>query len=295
MSSRWKVSSLVLCAALFGAIMLIGADLAEAQATAVVTSVTGKVQVMPKGETAWRPLQLGMRVGEGADVAAAAGGRAELRLPDGSALTVAENTRFVVTKLDYDQQNRMRSSFFHLAAGKLRAFVNKAAASLVSARQANFAITTPTAVAAVRGSTLLSQFAPEIQVARFFCVDCTMQVRYRDTTYTAGPSQLLQLIPTVPPAQIRPVPAATAPADIKALINEIQSPANPATPGTGAVLGAPALQVISPTDVQNVISGFPAPPAPPAPPSAIGPPPPPPTTYVTNPSNPEALPPPPSQ
>src|SRR5262249_22094051 len=65
---------------------------------------------------------------------------------------VAENSRVVIGKLEFDQQNQAREAIFHLAVGKMRAVVSQAALTLVKARQSNFSISTQTAVAAVRGT-----------------------------------------------------------------------------------------------------------------------------------------------
>ena len=114
--------------------------------------VTGKVEVMAKGQTAWAPAQVGMKLGAGDDIRAHAGGAAELLLPDGSTVLLAENSRFVVSQLDFDESNQARVALFHLVAGKMRAIVSKTATQLVRTRQSNFAISTPAAVAAARGT-----------------------------------------------------------------------------------------------------------------------------------------------
>ena len=95
---------------------------------------------------------MGARLGEGDHVRTAAGATAELALPDGSTLVLAENSRLAVTRLDFDAQDQTRQAVFHLAVGKVRALVSRAALSLVRSRQSNFVISTPTAVAAARGT-----------------------------------------------------------------------------------------------------------------------------------------------
>jgi hypothetical protein len=128
---------------------------AGAQSTAgsaVVKTVTGQVEVQRKGDTGWLPAAAGARLVEGDQVRAHAGASAALDLPDGSTLFVAENSRIVVSRLEFDPQNQGRQAFFHLAVGKVRAVVSQAAIRLVKARQSNFAISTPTAVAAARGT-----------------------------------------------------------------------------------------------------------------------------------------------
>jgi hypothetical protein len=133
------------------------AGIARAQSTAAsaeVKSATGQVEVERKGQSQWAPAVVGMKLGEGDSVRAFAGASAVLDLPDGSQLFVAENSRIVVAKVEVDPKSQTRQSLTHLVVGKLRAVVTKASITLVRARQSNFVISTPTAVAAVRGTDL---------------------------------------------------------------------------------------------------------------------------------------------
>ena len=216
---------------------------AQQQSSALFSIVTGNVRFMNKGDASWQRAQVGMRVTEGADVVAEPGANAELRLPDGSTVLVAENTRFIVNKLDFDSQNRMRESFFHLATGKLRAIVSKAAAALVAARQNNFAITTPTAVAAVRGTTLYAIVDPVTGATSFLCTEGTAVIqvmvagRLQTVTITAGQ------VTTVAPGQAPSAPAPPTPAQQAS----ITSP-NVATTGAGtSVLNASVTQINVPS------------------------------------------------
>jgi len=136
-------------------VLLIAAGAAAAQAragVAVVKTVTGQVEVQRKGEAQWTPAVVGARLAEGDNIRAHAASSAVLDLPDGSTLVVAENSRIVVAKLEFDPQTQSRQAFFHLAVGKVRATVSQAAITLVKARQSNFTISTPTAAAAARGT-----------------------------------------------------------------------------------------------------------------------------------------------
>ena len=97
---------------------------------------------------------IGARLTEGDDIRAFSGASAELALPDTSTVVLAENSRLLLTKLEFDQQNRSRLVLLHLAVGKVRATIVQAAITLARARRSNFAISTPTAVAAARGTIL---------------------------------------------------------------------------------------------------------------------------------------------
>jgi hypothetical protein len=123
-----------------------------APGTAELKAVTGRVELQRKGASSWMAATVGTRLVEGDSLRAWAGATARLDLLDGSTIFLAENSRLVVGKLEFDQQNQAREALFHLVVGKLRAVVSQAAISLVKARQSNFAISTQTAVAAVRGT-----------------------------------------------------------------------------------------------------------------------------------------------
>jgi hypothetical protein len=73
-------------------------------------------------------------------------------LPDTSTVQLAENSRLLLTKLEYDQQQQSRLVLMHLVVGKVRAAIAQTAITLVRTRQSNFGISTPTAVAAARGT-----------------------------------------------------------------------------------------------------------------------------------------------
>lgn len=145
----------VLTAVVVGLSLLAVADLGAAQPrpnAAEIKTVAGQVEVQRKGETQWVPAVVGARLAEGDNIRAHAGASAVLDLPDGSTLFVAENSRLVVSKLEVDSANQSRQVFVHVAVGKVRALVSQLAITLVKARQSNFVISTPTAVAAARGT-----------------------------------------------------------------------------------------------------------------------------------------------
>lgn len=141
-------------AAAAGLLLLAMADSAQAQkrALAEVKRVTGRAEIQPRGQTQWVPVVVGTKLADGDDIRAYAGASAEIDLPDGSTLFLAENSRIVVNKLEFGSQGQGRTALFHLVVGKVRAVVAQAAISLVRSRQSNFAISTPTAVAAARGT-----------------------------------------------------------------------------------------------------------------------------------------------
>jgi hypothetical protein len=148
-------------------LFLIGVGWAQTKpGAAEIKAVTGRVEVQKKDDSQWTPAAVGGRLVEGDSVRAWGGASARLDLPDGSTIFVAENSRVVMGKLEFDQQNQAREAIIHLAVGKVRAVVSKAALSLVKARQSNFSISTQTAVAAVRGTDFEVTYDDKKQVTR---------------------------------------------------------------------------------------------------------------------------------
>jgi len=141
-----------------GLLLVVFSETAWAQAatapTAEVKRVVGRVEVLRKGQTQWGPVVIGDRLVEGDDIRSFAGAQAEVALPDTSSVVLAENSRLILSKLEFDPQSQSRLFLFHLAVGKVRATVAQAALTLARIRQSNFAVSTPTAVAAARGTIM---------------------------------------------------------------------------------------------------------------------------------------------
>src|SRR5689334_25185150 len=89
--------------------------------SAELKRVVGRVEVLSKGQTQWIPAVVGARLAEGDDIRAYAGATAELTLPDTSTVVVAENSRLLLTKMEYDPQSQSRFMLMHLVVGKVRA------------------------------------------------------------------------------------------------------------------------------------------------------------------------------
>lgn len=156
--------------ALLGSLVLLAlAGTAQAQlrpGTAEITRVVGHVEIRPQGALEWGPASVGARLAELGEIRTASGASADLRLPDASTLVVAENSRIVLTKLEVDPRTQAReTTIFHVAVGKVRATLARAAITLVRVRQSNFVISTPTAVAAARGTEWVVYYGPVDRLA----------------------------------------------------------------------------------------------------------------------------------
>ena len=206
---------------------------AEAQmraASAEVVRATGRVEVLPKGQTNWAGGAVGGRLVEGDQIRALAGGSADLNLPDGSTILVSENTRFAVTKLDYDQANRDRDASFHVVAGKVKAQVSQAAVSLARTRQSNFNISTPNGVAAVRGTIVIVAHNPALRESLTFVFASPGQslASARVSFITSTGSSVIvpggNFIRSVAGQPIgKPLPVGTLPAAVQAALTTAQN------------------------------------------------------------------------
>ena len=256
--------------------VVLAAAVADAQmrvGTAVVKTVTGRAEVQRKDDAQWIATAPGARLAEGDNIRAHAASSAVLDLPDGSTLFVAENSRIVVSKLEFDPQSQARQSFVHLAVGKVRAVVSQAAITLVKARQSNFAVTTPTAVAAARGTVFEVVYDATQNVMR-------VAVIVKDPQRAAGLVSCLSLYDRFSSVLVReglatsasgtsgctpPIPISMLPD--ASLVGTLQNPIRPG-PAFSVPVTVPSVPG-SPTAGPVVFTSDPGD-APPAPPSTIG-------------------------
>jgi hypothetical protein len=232
---------------------------AEAQmraSSAEIVRAAGRVDILPKGQGTWVAGTIGARLVEGDQIRALAGGSADLNLPDGSTILVAENTRFAVTKLDYDATTRERNAGFHVVAGKVRAQVSQAAVTLARTRQSNFNISTPTGVAAVRGTILIIAYNPATQETLTFVFPSPGQSRSaaRATFVTRGGQAVtvtggnfVRQVGNQPPGA--PTPVGNLPAAVQAALSTAQ---NQSTQGSNELI---TINVTLPSaqDIQNLV------------------------------------------
>jgi hypothetical protein len=245
--------------AVVGLLVLALGAAAEAQmrpGSAEIVRATGRVEILPKGQTTWAPGTVGARLVEGDQIRAMAGAAADLNLPDGSTILIAENTRFAVTKLDYDASNRDRNASFHVVAGKVRAQVSQAAVQLVRARQSNFNISTPNGVAAVRGTIVIIAFNPTTSETLTFVFPSPGQslTSARVTFVTRGGQAVtvtggnyVRQVANQPPGA--PTPVSNLPAGVQAALQTAQ---NQSTQGANE-LTVINVTIPSPTETQNVV------------------------------------------
>ena len=227
---------------------------AQAQGLPALTeikAVSGRVEVLQRGQTQWKAATVGSKLAEGDEIRAWGGASAELQLPDATNLLLAENSRLIVTKVEIDPQNRSRIGVFHLAVGKVRAALAQSAIQLVQTRQSNFAITTPGGVAAVRGTEFVVNYDPTTKTTlvavtrgRVIFIDCLtgnfLNISVNNYMTQTGTQPLSGVVPT-----------SSLPAAVQAALT---SPVNPATQGQRAIQGSPPDVCADFTRVVNLLS-----------------------------------------
>jgi FecR protein len=237
-----------MAAAAVGALLALAlVNHAAAQQTppsAELKRVIGRVEILRKGQTQWVPAVIGARLAEGDDIRAFSGAQAELGMPDASTVQLAENSRLLLTKLEYDQQQQTRLVLLHLVVGKVRAAVAQTAITLVRARQSNFGISTPTAVAAARG-TILWVYTDGTKTLMAVEPEPGLRIQPRIECITVAQTQAKRQMVLAGYATTDCGPTVTAPPQFMTL-------SNPATAGT-ALLNAP---VSVPGNIEALVTGI---------------------------------------
>ncbi len=139
------------CTAIVVALMLT-ANAVQAQDKpngATLTGLVGDVSVV-KGKAPAKKLAVSSVVAVGDIVKTGSGAKAQLKLADGSVVTIGENTELKITR--FQVQGDERKGLLDLARGVARAVVTKMAPS------STFEIRTPTAVAAVRSTVWMLEY-----------------------------------------------------------------------------------------------------------------------------------------
>ena len=215
----------------------------QAPSSAELKRVIGRVEILRKGETQWIPAVIGARLVEGDDIRAFSGAQAELALPDTSTVVLAENSRLLITKIEYDQQNQSRIVLLHLVVGKVRAAIAQTAITLVRARQSNFGISTPTAVAAARGTIVWVLYDGKTWIAVEPEPNARMQPRIECITVATTQPKRQMVLAGYQTTDCGPTATATT---------QLMSMLNPATAGTPLMNAS----VSVPGNIEQLVTGI---------------------------------------
>lgn len=152
MRATFGLVTAMILGVLWQAVLVHPAAAQQAGVGAELKRVVGRVEILRTGQNQWLPAVVGARLVEGDDIRAFSGASADLLFPDASTVMLVENSRLLMSKLEFDQQQQSRLVLLHLVVGKLRAAIAQTAITLARPRQSNFAISTPMAVAVAKGT-----------------------------------------------------------------------------------------------------------------------------------------------
>lgn len=136
---------------LAAAVSLIAAGSAlAAESVGRVTDVLGQASVVRAQNGERVSLKTFIPIFQGDQLETGGNGRVKLLFTDDSVLSLSPNTVLKVTEMVFNPKKEERRGFFSLVRGRLRAAVAKYADTIKS----KYEISTPTAVAGIRGTTL---------------------------------------------------------------------------------------------------------------------------------------------
>jgi hypothetical protein len=109
--------------------------------------VKGKVEVQRSGGATWVPASLKMRVYSGDKVSSEAESEAEITLDDGSVIKVKDKSLLVLERMAKQKKPLATVTALRAMNGKVLGCIKK-----LASKESKFSVTTPTAVAGVRGT-----------------------------------------------------------------------------------------------------------------------------------------------
>lgn len=143
-------SGKVVLAAL-AAMMLAAGPAVAAEPIGRVTDVLGQAFAIRGAEGTRRTLRNFAPVFEGDRLETGSNGQVRVILTDDSVISLAPNSELEVTQLVLNNQKQERRGFLSLVRGRVRALISR----YTSAVDSRYEISTPTAVAGIRGSTVV--------------------------------------------------------------------------------------------------------------------------------------------
>lgn len=123
------------------------ASAAQYQDVAILSYSEGDVQLKLNDETDWGPVEPDIALQKDDQIKTGPNGKARIVLEDESVIVIGELSLFRISAVEYDSATERKNAEFHLENGLARAKVTK-----LKTDDSAFTITTPTAVAGVRGT-----------------------------------------------------------------------------------------------------------------------------------------------
>jgi hypothetical protein len=119
-----------------------------------VTAVEGKVTALRQGKFAPEPLTLRRPVFREDIIETDRASKVRITLVDATVISLGEQSRLELMQFSYDPQQQRRAGRFAVALGVFRAILKELMP------QSTFEVTTPTAIAAIRGTDLMGEVSP---------------------------------------------------------------------------------------------------------------------------------------
>jgi len=114
---------------------------------AQVTFLKGKAEVLKTGTVVWAPAALKMRLGSGDRVSCQDSSEVEIKLDDGSFLKLRDRSLVEIERMEKQKKPFTAVTSIKAFSGKLLGCIRK-----LASKESKFSISTPTAVAGVRGT-----------------------------------------------------------------------------------------------------------------------------------------------
>ncbi len=112
-----------------------------------IVYLKGKVEVQKVGSLSWSPAAVKMTLGSGDKVATEDGTELEIKLDDGSVLKMRDKGLLAIDRMEKQKKPLTTITSLQAVSGKILGCIRK-----LSSRESRFDITTPTAVAGIRGT-----------------------------------------------------------------------------------------------------------------------------------------------
>jgi len=152
----------------------ISAAAAEFREAALLTYFEGDVKMMLNDENSWGDPIEEMVLQEEDSIRTGPGGKAKLVLQDESSITIGPLSEFRIGSVVIDPSSGSKNAEFNLEQGLARARVTK-----LSTGDSSFTITTPTAVAGVRGTDFVVESLPDENRTTVSVLDGEVEVSSR--------------------------------------------------------------------------------------------------------------------
>lgn len=112
-----------------------------------IAYLKGRAEVQKSGTAQWTPAAIKMQLGAGDKVATQEGAELEIRLDDGSVLKMRDRGLLAIDRMEKQRKPLTTITSLQAVSGKILGCVRK-----LASRESKFNISTPTAVAGIRGT-----------------------------------------------------------------------------------------------------------------------------------------------